>query len=92
LVYEKLVKKWKPELSPSQFDRLKEFSRLMDRNSLWLGDIDTRNEIEVYYTDDAAWYCFTLQEIRELLDGLESGRTLNWEHIESNNQVDGPPT
>lgn len=80
-----LVEHWVDEfnLDSEDAELLESFSILMDRNSLWLleGE-ESDGAIEFTYTDEALHYKFTLTDMRELMDGLDAGESLNWEEID----------
>ena len=90
-MYRKLVEHWKSRLSASEYRTLKSFSREMDRNSLWLGYVETGEKTVAYYTDDADWFKFSIQAMNELLSSRESGRSFDWDDIRANHQMDCSP-
>lgn len=51
----------------------------MDRNSLWLGYVEEGDPIHAYYTDDACWYQFTVEEMEEIQRIRSDGESIDWE-------------
>lgn len=80
-----LVEHWVEQfdLDSTEAKLLESFSVLMDRNSLWLMEGQSSEEaIEFIYTDEAVHYKFSLMDMKKLMDGLESGKSLDWERID----------
>lgn len=80
-----LVEHWVDQfnLDSGEADLLESFSVLMDRNSLWLLEGQSKDEsIEFIFTDEAVHYKFSLNDMKELMDGLNSGKSLDWEQID----------
>lgn len=80
-----LVDHWVEEfgLDASEAELLEEFSVLMDRNSLWLLEGQSRDgTVEFIYTDEATHYKFSLSDMNELMDGLNTGDSLDWEELD----------
>ena len=80
-----LVDKWIEEfdLDADQAKLLERFSVLMDRNSLWLMDGQSSGgDIEFIYTDEAIHYKFSLDDMKELMDALDAGESLDWKEID----------
>lgn len=88
-----LVDHWTEEfdLDPHQAELLESFSVLMDRNSLWLME-GRKNDgtIEFVYTDEALHYKFTLYDMNQLMKGLESGESLDWDAIDEDYTIPRP--
>lgn len=79
-----LVEHWVEQfdLNSTEAELLESFSVLMDRNSLFLMEGESNEEnIEFIYTDEAVHYKFSLTDMKELMDGLNSGESLDWERI-----------
>lgn len=90
-MYRKLIKRWKPRLSADEYRTLESFSREMDRNSLWLGYVETGEEPVAYFTDDADWFRFPMPAMEQLLSNRESGQSFDWDDIQANHRMDQPP-
>ncbi|MFB6345134.1 MAG: hypothetical protein ABEK50_05085 [bacterium] len=85
-----LVEHWVEQfdLDSNEAELLESFSVLMDRNSLWLMDGQSTDDgIAFIYTDEAVHYKFPLSEMKQIMEELDSGKSLDWEQIEEDHAV-----
>jgi hypothetical protein len=88
-----LVDHWIEEfdLKSNEAELLESFSVLMDRNSLWLMEgRENEGTIEFVYTDEALHYKFSLSDMRELMNGLDAGESLDWDAIDEEYTIPRP--
>lgn len=62
-----------------------------DRNSLWLMEgQQSEGTIEFVYTDEALHYKFLPFDMKQLMDGLEAGESLDWDEIDEQYTIPRP--
>lgn len=87
-----MVDHWSQEhdMSEEETELLLRFSRWMNRNSFWLGEVeDTGSKLIAYYTDEAQNWAVPLERMEEEWTAMEQGKQVDWSEWESEFCVDG---